>query len=136
MSSQFFIEGLTKLGIFIDAYASTSEFKKMELQISNIEYTLYVYVDCTRIYSCLLVQQRYFITVKRDFAIFDVILASSYNTTSSPHSGGSMTKMISLDDDEGPIQKVPIHEIPMEYINSPFVRYLFDFEVIQRVILQ
>ena len=31
MSSQFFIEGLTKLVSFIDAYASTCEFLKMEL---------------------------------------------------------------------------------------------------------
>ena len=38
--------------------------------------------------------------------MFDVILAPSYNTPFSTHSGGSMVKMISLDDDEKPIQKV------------------------------
>ena len=43
----------------------------------------------------------------RDLAIFDAILAPSYNTLSSPHSGGSMVKMISLiDDDEEPVRKV------------------------------
>ena len=42
----------------------------------------------------------------RDIAIFDVMLAPSYNILSAPHSDGSMAKMISLNDDEEPTQKV------------------------------
>ena len=39
--------------------------------------------------------------------MFNVILAPSYNnTTPSPHGGGSMAKMISLDDGEEDMQKV------------------------------
>ena len=37
---------------------------------------------------------------ERGSAIFGVILPPSYNIISSPHSGGSMAKMISLDDKE------------------------------------
>jgi hypothetical protein len=44
--------------------------------------------------------------IVRDFVIFDAILAPSYNITISPHGGGPIAKMISLDDDEEHIQKV------------------------------
>ena len=46
----------------------------------------------------------------RDFVTFNVILTPTYHTTPSPHGGGSMVKMISLDDndddDEKHIRKV------------------------------
>jgi hypothetical protein len=41
----------------------------------------------------------------RDSVIFDVILAPTYNPTPSLRGGGSMKKMISLDDDEEHIWK-------------------------------
>ena len=38
-----------------------------------------------------------------------------------------MANMISLDDDG---DEEPIWKIPMEYVSSPFVPCLFDFEII------
>jgi hypothetical protein len=49
--------------------------------------------------------------------MFGVILAPSSNTLSSAHSDGSMTKMISINDDEEPIWE-SFHEIPMEFVSS------------------
>ena len=44
--------------------------------------------------------------IRENSTIFDVILTSSYDTLYSPHSGGSIAKIISLDDDEEPTHKV------------------------------
>ena len=55
----------------------------------------------------MLCMKKYFITFKTNVALFDLILAPSYNILSSPHSVGSMAKLISLnDDDEEPLRKV------------------------------
>ena len=43
---------------------------------------------------------------ERVFVMFDVMLAPLYNTTPSPHGGGSTMKMIPLDDDEEHIQEI------------------------------
>lgn len=51
----------------------------------------------------------------------------------SPHGGGSISKVISLDDDEELIHKV-LTIVLMEYVLSSFVLCLFDFEIIQHVI--
>ena len=72
---------------------------------------------------------------KRGSIIIDVILVPLYNTSSLPHSGGSIVKVISLNNDEEPIHKV-FYKIVMKYITSPFVPCLFYFKVIEHAILQ
>ena len=83
----------------------------------------------------MLCMKKYFITFKTNVALFDLILAPSYNILSSPHSVGSMAKLISLnDDDEEPLRKVctksnGVHKFAISFM-------LFGFETIQHVIIQ
>jgi hypothetical protein len=51
-------------------------------------------------HACWCSSTMHVIAFERDFVIFNVILAPSYNTTPSPHGDGSMAKMISLDEEE------------------------------------
>ena len=105
-SLQFLIEALTKLGSFVDAYASTCDLKKkIQLWILNTEYNIYVVcIAHAFIHACWCSSATS--SHLRDSTIYNVMLAPLCNTLSSPHNGGSMAKMVSLANNEEPIQKV------------------------------
>lgn len=74
----------------------------MKLWISNIEYkSMSMRIALESICVVELLHH-----IQDRLVIFNVTLAPSYNTTSLPHDGGSLTKMISLNDDVERVWKV------------------------------
>ena len=112
------IKVLTKLGSFIDAYASTCEFLKCNFGFQTLNIiSMSMWIAHAVIQACWCTNATS--SHSRKTAIFDVILAPLYIILSSPRSVGSMVKMVFLDGDEEPIRKVFT-----KYRWSAYVHYL------------